>query len=158
MARIIDIESFSEMGFLLFLSSLGLGVTRLVMNFFQGKPEAGIHFFAYQISSLLNLFGQKSEVVSGAILFQGKKITCDLVKLGFYPWLAFTLTLLVVIVFVKGSFKKKISVLLIAFLFIMVIYCSGFHLFLSFFRRSCWRALALSISFIGESPLFPLCR
>ncbi len=112
---IIDLEWFCEMGCFLFLSSLGFGMTKLVMNFFQGRPEKGIHFFAYQISGLLNLFGKNSEVVSGAILFQGKKVTCDLVKLGFYPWLAFTLTFLAVIILAKCSYKRKFIALFFAF-------------------------------------------
>ena len=119
--QILDFSRLSEVGFLLFLSSLGLGVTRLVMNLFRGRPEAGMSFFAHQISALLNLFGKNSTALSGVILFQGKKIACDLVKIGFFPWAAFTLTFLIIIILIKGSLTKKILLAVIG-LFIHYLY------------------------------------
>ncbi|MGA1824531.1 MAG: hypothetical protein ACMUIP_07675 [bacterium] len=122
--QIIDHNALIHLGSLLFVSSLGLGITRLSMNLFRGRTETGSRFFAHQISFLLNLFGKDTDVVANTLFFQGKKITCDLIKMGFFPWLAFVLSFLAFILIAKGTRRKKVWVSLGA-LFIHYVYLLG---------------------------------
>jgi len=112
MGQIINSESLTRTGFTLFLSSLGLGITHVLMSFSRGRPWVGAGFFAHQISMLFNLFGKSADVVSGVLIFQGKKITCDLIKMGFFPWLAFSLVFIVFVLMSRGDFKKRLFIII----------------------------------------------
>jgi hypothetical protein len=124
MGQIMDLESIINAGSLLFLSSLGLGITQAAMNLSRGRPGAGSRFFAHQISFLLNIFGKDADVVLRTLFFQGKKITCDLMKMGFFPWLAFVLSFIAFILIAKGGGKRKIYII-IGCIFIHYLYLLG---------------------------------
>ncbi|MGA1841089.1 MAG: hypothetical protein ACMUIU_10730 [bacterium] len=110
--QITDIEPVINAGSFLFLSSLGLGITQAIMNIFRGRPGTGSRFFASQVSFLLKLFGKDADVVVSSLFFQGKKITCDLMKMGFFPWLAFVLGFIAFILVAKGKARRKIYVII----------------------------------------------
>ena len=112
MGQIIDSAPLTQIGFTLFLSSLGLGITHVMMVLLRGRPWVGTRFFAHQISLFFNLFGKRADVVSGALIFQGKKITCDLIKMGFFPWLAFSIVFIVFVLMSSGDLKKRLFVII----------------------------------------------
>ncbi|MGA1843801.1 MAG: hypothetical protein ACMUIS_04490 [bacterium] len=105
--HVLNLASFIDAGSLLFLTSAGFGITHLIMHLVRGIPTLGSRFFARQIAFLLTLFGKDAHVVMGTLFFQGKKITCDLMKMGFFPWLALSLAFLAFIATARGSRKKK---------------------------------------------------
>ncbi|MBN2373834.1 hypothetical protein JXL19_08610 [bacterium] len=123
--QITNLDSISQAGFLLFLSSIGFGITNLAMNLFRGIPSSGSGFFAHQVSFLLNIIGKNNHVVSGTLLFQdGKKITCDLIKMGLFPWLAFTLSFFSLIIIKKVNIRRKFIALIVS-LFVLYLYLLG---------------------------------
>ncbi|MGA1875489.1 MAG: hypothetical protein ACMUIA_07765, partial [bacterium] len=157
LGQAMEVRPISEVGFLLFLSSLGFGLTKGVMDLFRGMPQAGASFFSPQVSGLLHLLGQRSEAVSGTVLFEGKKITCDLMKMGFFPWLAMTLTFTGLVIFSRSSLKRRLITLLtgllIHYLYLLVrfslvavrtppVMFAGFGPFNLFY----WRVLLVSFS------------
>ncbi len=121
-AYTVDFHSLKEISWLLFLASISFIITSSFMNSVRGRPEIGSHFFCRQISYLLNIFGGNSSSVSGTLLFKDKKITCDLIKLGFFPWLAFTITYSFLILSAKGRrrFTTLIVSLIIHYLYLLL--------------------------------------
>ncbi len=144
LAYSIGFSPFIKISWMLFLSTLALAITNIVMNSLRGSPAACANFFSPQISFLLNIFGGKTASVSGTIFFKGKRITCDLIKLGFYPWLAFTLSFCILIISSKG--RKGIIPVIVSFFL--------HYLFLLF--RFSWLVLKIPSSMFAGPPTFNL--
>lgn len=151
----IDFEPFKELLWLLFLTCIGIFITSAFMNSVRGRPEFGAHFFCTQISYLLNFFGLRSSSISGTLLFNGKKITCDFIKLGIFPWLALTLSFCALILASLG--KKGILIVIISFVlhyFYLLLRFAGLSIFmkntmflgLETFNLFYWRFLIFSFS------------
>jgi len=141
--HVLNLAPLIDAGSLLSLSGAGFGITHLIMHLVRGMPAFGSRLFAHQVSFLLTLFGKDSHVVMGTIFFQGKKITCDLMKMGFFPWMAFTLAFLSLI----ATAQYLIGRTALLFLFVPDRMYAGAGTFNLFY----WRILIYSYM-----PLIPL--